>query len=322
MNFEGYLNEAVEKLEALDPETFFQMSLEAQDEFVTKYVQHTALDARNWFPFIRIDGTLENTSRVHFGNGGTENLSIVKRAVYQDGYRPLVSDNALAGMFRIPLYTMSRRMWSDDEEVRECGYFTEKGSRFQCLKCLACGLGGGLQPDTSVNAVHKVRAVTGASEDAEIITEYQSSIEPRLGTTPKKELLGITDQRVRLSALWQTEYVAPGAHFNVSMTFRDVAAVEFGLALMAFDTSWVNIGLGAHKNGRFKGWNERPEAFTLYAWMDNWLAEPETYSTPKNLINSAKKSAYLAQEKTLLRKYVFDRSKLKAVHTAEQRVAT
>lgn len=320
MDFESYLNEAVMQLEALDPKTFFQMPSKAQEEFRQSYVQHTELDARNWFPFIRLDGTLENTSRVHFGNGGTVNLSIVKRAVYQDGYRPLISDNALAGMFRIPLYTMSRRIWGDDEEVAECGYFTEKGSRFQCLKCLACGLGGGLRPDTGENAVHKVRAVTGASEDAEIITEYQNSIEPRLGTTPKKELLSITDPRVALAALWQAEYVAPGAHFPVSVIFRDMAAAEFGLALMAFDTSWANIGLGAHKNGRFRGWNERPEAFTLYAWMDNWLAEPQICPAPKNLINTAKKAAYLAQEKKLLRKYAFDRSKLKAVRTAKQRV--
>ena len=265
MSFKEYLDEALEEIEKLNVEAFFKSPEEEQAEFIQKYVQHKDLDARHWFPFLRLDGKVTNTSRVHFGNGGPASRQLVKKAMYEDGYKPLLSDNALAGMFRIPLLTMSRQMWGDDVDITECGYFTEEGHRFQCLKCLGCGLAGGLKPDTGDNAVHKVSAVTGISEDGEIITEWRNALEPRTGTTPKWEHINPKKVGKTLAALWQAEYVAPGAHFPVSITFRDVAAVEFGLALTAFDTSWKNIGLGAHKNGRLQGWNDNIDGFSTYA---------------------------------------------------------
>ncbi|MEM3675325.1 MAG: hypothetical protein QXG08_07645 [Candidatus Methanomethyliaceae archaeon] len=327
--FKDYLEEAARKIEELDVEAFFRSQQEEQEKFIQNYVQHRRLDARNWFPFIRIEGEVVNFSRMHFGNGGTANYSLIKKALYEGGFRPLISDNAIAGMFRIPLQAMSREIWGDDEDIRDCGCFSEKGHRFQCLKCLGCGLAGGLKLETGENAVHKVSAVTGVSLDGEIITEYRNALEPRTGTVPKWELLAPTtkegkndkDRSNKLPVFWQAEYVAPGAHFPISITFRDVAAAEFGLALSAFDISWKNIGLGAHKNGRLHGWNENPERFTLYAWMGSWLEPPEVYSRDdlKYLINQAKKAAFLAREKKLLVKYVLDVSALGGVKAESAR---
>lgn len=327
MTLKEYLDETVAKIEELEVARFFTSPSEEQEKFTKRYVQHLDLDARNWFPFLRLDGTITNMSRLHFGNGGPRNISIVKKAIYDEGYKPLISDNALAGMFRIPLQTISRGLWGDDKDILDCGCFTERGHRFQCLKCLGCGIAGGLKPDTGDNCVHKVSAVTGISADGEIITEFRNALEPRTGTTPKKETLaGASEQdegerRGKLAAFWQSEYVAPGAHFPISITFRDVAAVELGLALTAFDTSWRNIGLGSHKNGRFKGWNDNLEAFTLYAWMDGWLQEPEEYKGDRlgDIINQAKKAVYMAKSKKLLSKYVLDASKLQAVSSEKTR---
>jgi len=323
MSFKEYLNKAVQELQRLDVEAFFNSSNEERDEFIRRYVQHRDLDARHWFPFIRLDGEVINTSRIHFGNGGPANLRIIKKAIYQDGYKPLISDNAIAGMFRIPLQTISRQIWGDDPDVVECGCFTQMGHRFQCLKCLGCGLAGGLKPDTGENAVHKVSAVTGISLDGEIITEYRNALDPRSGTTPKWEfIMPNKSSKAKLATFWQSEYLAPGAHFPISITFRDVAAAEFGLALTAFDTSWKNIGLGAHKNGRLQGWYENPDKFTIHVWMEGWLSEPEMYRGDdlKEIINLAKKAAFLAREKKLLTKYVLDTSKLRGVQTEEERV--
>lgn len=324
MNLKQYLQEAAEKVEELDEKKFFLQKEESQKEFTDKYVQHRELDARNWFPFLRLEGVVSNTSRIHFGNGGAENLSIVKKAVYESGYKPLLSDNAIGGMFRIPLQTISRQIWGNDEEITECGCFTEAGSRFQCLKCLGCGLAGGLKPDTGDNVVHKVSAITGVSKDAEIITEWRNALEPRTGTTPKWQNINPKNEGKKLAALWQMEYVAPDAHFPISITFRDVAAAELGLALTAFDISWKNIGLGSHKNGRLQGWYDSPDDFALYAWMEKWLEEPESYRGKDllEIINLAKKAAYIAQQKKLLVKYVLDTSKLRGVRTEKVRSKT
>jgi len=322
IRFKEYLDEAVERIRGLDEAAFFASPEEEQAEFVRRYVQHVDLDARNWFPFIRIDGEITNTSRLHFGNESLPARLLVKKALYEDGYRPLISDNAIAGMFRIPLQTISREIWGDDEDVKECGLFDEKGRRFQCLKCLGCGLAGGLKPDTGANAVHKVSAVTGVSTDGEIIREYRNALEPRTGTTPKWDFINPEKTGgTPMAAFWQSEYVAPGAHFPVSITFRDVGAAELGLALTAFDTSWKNIGLGAHKNGRFQGWYDNIDGFTLHVWMDSWLGEPEEYRGDdlSYLINQAKRAAYLAKEKKLLTKYVLDPSKLRGVKSEEDR---
>jgi len=324
MSFREYLDEAVRSIEEIDVEDFFKWSDEERKKFIYGFIQHTDLDARNWFPFLRLDGEIVNASRIHFGNGSSDNRSIIKKALYEDGYKPLLSDNALAGMFRIPLQTMSREIWGDDDEIVQCGCFTEKGHRFQCLKCLGCGLAGGLKPDTGENIVHKVSAVTGISPDAEIITEYRNALEPRTGTTPKWEFImpeKSEAKRPAMATFWQAEYIAPGAHFPISITFRDVAAVEFGLALSAFDISWKNIGLGAHKNGRLQGWNENIDRFTLYVWMDSWLKEPEVYRGQdlKYLINQAKRAAYVARSKKLLVKYVLDTSKLTGVKPGKER---
>jgi hypothetical protein len=317
-----YLTEAAERIHGLDPAFFFASPKEDQESFIHTYVQHRELDARNWFPFIRLDGLLVNTSRLHFGNGGPANRSIIKKAIYDDGYRPLISDNAIAGMFRIPLQTTSREMWGDDPDVSECGYFTERGHKFQCLKCLGCGLAGAMNPDTGENAVHKVNAVTGVSADGEIIDEYRNSLEPRTGTIPKWDFVA-PDKKTneKLATFWQSEYVAPGAHFPVTVIFRDVAAVELGLALTAFDVSWKNIGLGSHKNGRLQGWNEDPGSFTMHVWMDSWLRDEEVYRGAEltHIIDLAKRSAYEARQKKLLTKYNLDTSRLRGVKTGKER---
>ncbi|MEM3056845.1 MAG: hypothetical protein QW639_06425, partial [Candidatus Bathyarchaeia archaeon] len=99
---------------------------------------------------------------------------------------------------------------------------------------------------------------------------------------------------------------------------------EFGLALSAFDISWKNIGLGAHKNGRLQGWNDNIDSFTLYVWMDGWLEPPEVYRGEelRYLINQAKRAAYLARSKKLLVKYVLDTSKLRGVKSEKERRKT
>jgi hypothetical protein len=92
---------------------------------------------------------------------------------------------------------------------------------------------------------------------------------------------------------------------------------------MAFDISWKNIGLGSHKNGRLQGWYDNLNSFTLHAWMDNWLQEPETYRGKElaDIIDQAKKAASTARSKKLLTRYALNTSKLRGVKSEKARAA-
>ena len=311
-----FLREAEKELRAVDERAFAIDSTDSLD-FTEKYVQHRILDGRNLTPYIVLEGNATNLTRMHCGNGaGAANISIVKKVIRGGNWRPILSDNSLNGMFRIPLRDMSRKLWSE-KDVDYCGVYRQLGDQraaINCGYCLACGLGGWMRTTDNKNSPHKVRAVSSVSPKGKIIKEYLNRPDPVKNTiaqavefpvpksaeeiTPKdveqiqslvekeeltesakevlEKVLGVLRKPQKFASFYQMEFVAPGADFPIWVSFRDVGPAELGISLIAFSFSWMRLGIGRGKLGKLQFWDTNPEGWKLNVFQDIHK-DPERY---------------------------------------------
>jgi hypothetical protein len=326
------LKESVRVLKELKVEEFSKLSESEKLAFLEKYVQHATMDAKKMLPYLILEGTATNLTRVHCGNGvSAENINIVKTVFVDGKRRPILSDNQLNGMFRIPLREMSREFWSGNTEIENCGIYRHvRGNTvaIECGKCLSCGITGHFDPSTNKNSVHKVRALSGIALDGKIVSEYHNrpdpakgvgvikeeiitylkSVEKARGEEEKEVIEDIINsiQRATIPSFYMREYVAPNAHFPVIVTFRDMAPAELGLAFKAFSLSWYALGIGNGKRGKLQFWDTNPENWSLKVYT-SFTREPEEYKWEqlKEIILLAKNAATIASEKKLFRHYTY-----------------
>ncbi len=320
------LRESVKALEEIRIEDFSGLSEGERLAFQEEHVQHATMDARNMLPYLVLEGVAVNLTRVHCGNGvSAENISIVKTVFVEGKRRPILSDNQLNGMFRIPLREMSREFWGGDTGIRDCGIYRHVGGStvaIECGRCLSCGITGHLNTSTNKNSVHKVRALSGIARDGKIVSEHCNRPDPAkgVGVTRDDILCGVGGdvaeddrkdiiqkiQKAMIPSFYMREYVMPGAHFPVFVTFRDVAPAELGLALKAFSISWYALGIGNGKRGRLQFWDTNPENWRLRVYS-SFTREPETYEGEqlREIVLLAKNAAEVASEKKMFRQYTY-----------------
>ena len=295
--FESLVDEALEYVKSV------RNVEEAQDEDLEKYVQRRLLRADDYDSFVVLRGKTRNQSRVHFGNVSAGMYGLIKKRRIKGKVVPLLSDNALRGMLNHQLRVLSKKLGIGDPN---CGLFDEKGlQRFECGKCLRCGIMGFLNPKTGENSVHKLAIRSFLTTSAEIITEYHNSPDVVKGTVfaPREVEKG----GEKAAVLYVAEYIAPGGEFPLQIVFRGMAPGEIGVALMQMGLAWHYLGLGRHKNGSFTTWTQNPEDWTLmYIPVEGGELKKEVYTCESGLveiINKLKSIAYIAMQKKLFRDY-------------------
>ncbi|RLI39557.1 hypothetical protein DRO64_10370 [Candidatus Bathyarchaeota archaeon] len=295
--FERFVDEALEYVKRISSKE------EALDEDLERYVQRHLLRADDYDSFVVLQGKTRNQSRVHFGNVSAGMYSLIKKRRIKGKVVPLLSDNALRGMVNHQLRVLSKKLGIGDPK---CGLFDEKGQRFDCGKCLRCGIMGFLNPNTGENVVHKLAIRSFLTTSAEIITEYHNSPDAVKGTifAPREVE---RERKERAAVLYVTEYIAPGGEFPLQIVFRGMAPGEMGVALMQMGLAWHYLGLGRHKNGSFTTWTQNPEDWTLtYIPIEGGEIKQEVYTYKSglvNIINTLKNIAYIAMQKKLFREY-------------------
>jgi len=360
--FLDFLKEAERELQALDEKEFHaRAEIKEKRDFLERYVQHASLDGRNMTPYLVLEGEATNLTRMHCGNGlGGPNISIVKRVIRGGTYRPILSDNALNGMFRIPLRDISREYWKGDKNVDYCGIYRQVGNQraaIDCGYCFSCGLSGWMRTIDNKNAPHKVRAASGVSENGRIIIEYHNRpdrvkhtmvhgedfpLPLKVSDAERKQIESLMKEKgvsgdvnklievvfeglkrapAPFAEFYQFEYVAPGANFPIWVSFRDVAPAEFGLALEAFSFAWLRLGIGRGKLGKLQFWDTGPEGWKIHAFM-NLHSGPQTYPEQvKEIVTLAKNCAELALAKKLFRRYEEpDVARVDVIESARQEI--
>lgn len=143
--FEKLVDDALSYVESLRPDET------PREEDLEKYVQRRLLRADDYDCFVVLEGKTRNLSRTHFGNIPTGMYSLIKKRKIHGKVVPLLSDNALRGMTNHQLRVLSKKLSLGDPQ---CGLFDAKGlQRFECGKCIRCGIMGFLKPKTGENTV-------------------------------------------------------------------------------------------------------------------------------------------------------------------------
>ncbi|MEM2936302.1 MAG: hypothetical protein QW231_03900 [Candidatus Bathyarchaeia archaeon] len=274
---------------------------ELKEEDRKKHIQRRLLRADDYDHFIVLQGITRNLSRVHFGNVASGMYSLIKQRKVKGEVVPLLSDNALRGMINNQLRILSKKLGLGDPQ---CGLFDEKGlQRFECGKCIRCGIMGFLNPQTRENAVHRLAVRSFLPTSVEIVTEYHNNPDAVTGTVyaPREK-----KPEERAAVLYVAECIAPGGEFPLQIVFRGMAPGEIGVALMQVGLAWHYLGLGRHKSGSFTTWTQEPQNWSLrYIPVEGGETAQEEYTLKEmeEIVEKLKKVAYIAMEKKLFREY-------------------
>jgi hypothetical protein len=296
--FEKLIDDALSYVESLKPDET------PKEEDLEKHVQKRQLRADDYDSFVVLKGKTKNLSRTHFGNIPTGMYSLIKKRKIKGKVVPLLSDNALRGMTNHQLRVLSKKLSLGDPQ---CGLFDAKGlQRFECGKCIRCGIMGFLNPKTGENSVHRLSIRSFLPTSAEIITEYHNNPDEARGTVyAPREAKKKPEERA--AVLYVSEYLAPGGEFPLQITMRGLAPAEIGLALMQLGLAWHYLGLGRHKGGSFTTWHQEPESWELsyIPIKGGEIAQDAPYEGEelKTIVNKLEKIAYIAMEKKLFREY-------------------